>query len=90
HHEMWDGNGYPLRLKGEEIPLGARLFAVADCLDAMTSNRPYRAALPFSVAQEEVKRFSGKQFDPDIVDLFLRVPIERWHYIRSLVLEHEE
>lgn len=90
HHEMWDGNGYPLRLKREEIPLGARLFAVADCLDAMTSNRPYRAALPFSVAQEEVKRFSGKQFDPDIVELFLRVPIERWHYIRSLVLEHEE
>ncbi len=87
HHEMWDGGGYPFALKGEEIPLGARLFAVADTLDAMTSNRPYREALPFAVAQEEIKRFSGKQFDPDVVELFLSVPIERWRHIRSLACE---
>ncbi len=85
HHEMWDGGGYPYSLKGEQIPLGARLFAVADCLDAMTSDRPYREALPFSVAQEEIKRFSGKQFDPEIVEIFLRIPESRWRHIRSLI-----
>jgi hypothetical protein len=71
HHERWDGGGYPRRLKGEEIPLGARVFAVADTLDAMTTDRPYRKALPFSAAKEEISRGSGKQFDPKIAEAFL-------------------
>jgi ribonuclease P protein subunit RPR2 len=71
HHERWDGAGYPDGLAGEEIPLGARIFAVADTLDAMTSNRPYRAALDWSVAMEEIEAQSGRQFDPDVVQAFL-------------------
>lgn len=87
HHETWDGLGYPYGLKREEIPLGARIFAIADCLDAMTSDRPYRTALPFSTARAEIHRFSGKQFDPDIVDVFLKIPEARWKHIRSCVSE---
>jgi putative two-component system response regulator len=71
HHERWDGAGYPDRLAGEEIPLGARIFAVADTLDAMTSSRPYRAALDWSVAVEEIQAQSGRQFDPAVVQAFL-------------------
>lgn len=84
HHEAWDGSGYPDGLAGEAIPLGARLFALVDTLDAMTSDRPYRAALPFSAAREEVRKFSGRQFDPALVALFLSVPEERWQYLRTL------
>jgi putative nucleotidyltransferase with HDIG domain len=87
HHETWDGLGYPFGLKCEEIPLGARIFAIADCLDAMTSDRPYRAALPFSTARAEIHRFSGKQFDPAIVEVFLSIPEERWRTIRTCTLE---
>lgn len=72
HHERWDGKGYPDGLKGEEIPLGARIISVADTFDAMTSDRPYRKGLPVEVAVEEIKRCSGTQFDPEIVDAFLR------------------
>ena len=71
HHERWDGAGYPDRLAGEQIPLGARIFAVADTLDAMTSTRPYRAALDWSVAVEEIEAQSGRQFDPEVVQAFL-------------------
>ena len=71
HHERWDGAGYPDRLAGEEIPLGARIFAVADTLDAMTSSRPYRAALDWSVAVEEIQAQSCRQFDPGVVQAFL-------------------
>jgi response regulator RpfG family c-di-GMP phosphodiesterase len=71
HHERWDGAGYPDRLAGEQIPLGARIFAVADTLDAMTSSRPYRAALDWSVAVEEIQAQSGRQFDPVVVQAFL-------------------
>jgi response regulator RpfG family c-di-GMP phosphodiesterase len=71
HHERWDGRGYPDRLGGEEIPFGARIFAVADALDAMTSERPYRAAGSWEAAREEIVGESGKQFDPDVVDAFL-------------------
>jgi response regulator RpfG family c-di-GMP phosphodiesterase len=71
HHERWDGAGYPDRLAGEQIPLGARIFAVADTLDAMTSSRPYRAALDWSVAVEEIHAQSGRQFDPVVVQAFL-------------------
>ena len=70
HHERWDGGGYPDGLSREEIPLGARIFAVADTLDAITSDRPYRGAGPWELAHEEILRESGKQFDPDVVDAF--------------------
>jgi response regulator RpfG family c-di-GMP phosphodiesterase len=73
HHERWDGRGYPDALAADEIPLGARIFAVADALDAMTSNRPYRRALSWSTAREEIRSQSGRQFDPEIVDSFLEV-----------------
>ncbi len=73
HHERFDGRGYPSKLKGEEIPLGARIICVADTFDAMTSNRSYRKGLPAEVALEELKRCSNAQFDPIIVEMFLRV-----------------
>ena len=69
----------------EEIPLGARIFAVADTLDAMTSDRPYRQALPFQTAREEIIRESGKQFDPDVVRVFLALPQNTWENIRQQV-----
>jgi putative nucleotidyltransferase with HDIG domain len=74
HHERYDGTGYPQGLRGEEIPLSARIFAVADTLDAMTSDRPYRRALPFSAAREEIIRQSERQFDPKVVEGFLAIP----------------
>jgi response regulator RpfG family c-di-GMP phosphodiesterase len=70
HHERWDGKGYPDGIAGEEIPLGARIFAVADTLDAMTSDRPYRAALDWSTAEAEIAALAGKQFDPVVVGAF--------------------
>jgi response regulator RpfG family c-di-GMP phosphodiesterase len=70
HHERWDGNGYPDGRAGTEIPIPARVFAVADALDAMTSNRPYRAALPWKTAADEILAQSGRQFDPDVVGAF--------------------
>ena len=70
HHERWDGNGYPDRLLEESIPLGARIFAVVDSLDAMTDQRPYRAPVSWDAAAEEIRRCRGAQFDPDIVDGF--------------------
>jgi putative nucleotidyltransferase with HDIG domain len=70
HHERWDGSGYPDGLEGERIPLGARIIAVADAFDAMTSDRVYRAALPVDVAFAELAKGRGTQFDPQIVDLF--------------------
>ncbi len=84
HHEAWDGSGYPKGLAGEAIPLGARIFAVADALDAITSDRPYRAAQPFQIAREEIVGHCGTQFDPAIVKLFLSVPESRWMHIRVL------
>jgi HD-GYP domain-containing protein (c-di-GMP phosphodiesterase class II) len=70
HHERWDGTGYPDGLEGEQIPLGARIIAVADAFDAMTSDRVYRAALPVDVAFAELAKGRGTQFDPQIVDVF--------------------
>jgi ribonuclease P protein subunit RPR2 len=70
HHERWDGRGYPDRLAGEEIPLAARVFAVADVLDALTTDRPYRAASPFVVARQMITEESGTQFDPTVVTAF--------------------
>jgi response regulator RpfG family c-di-GMP phosphodiesterase len=71
HHEHWDGNGYPNRLRGEEIPQAARVFAVADAYDAITSDRPYRPALSREVALGEIMEGAGRTFDPDVVDLFV-------------------
>jgi cyclic di-GMP phosphodiesterase len=85
HQERYDGTGYPQGLIGNEIPLGARIFSVADTLDAMTSDRSYRHALPFSVARAEIERESGRQFDPEVVKVFLSIPEEMWKGIRNEV-----
>jgi len=82
HHERYDGTGYPQGLAGEAIPLGARIFAVADTLDAIQSDRPYRRAQPFTVAHQEIQRESGKQFDPKVVEAFLSIGEEAWERIR--------
>jgi HD domain/PilZ domain len=76
HHERYDGMGYPQGLKGEEIPVGARIFAIADTLDAMTSDRPYRKGLSYSEARVEIASQSGRQFDPAVVEAFLAIPEE--------------
>jgi len=77
HHERWDGMGYPDGLKGEHIPLGARIFAVGDSFDAMTSDRPYRRALLIEGAREEIRRCAASQFDPAVVTAFLSIPVAR-------------
>jgi HD-GYP domain-containing protein (c-di-GMP phosphodiesterase class II) len=71
HHEKWDGTGYPHGLKGEVIPLSARLFALVDVFDALTSDRPYRKAWSVEKTMEYIKEQSGKHFDPGIVPVFL-------------------
>ena len=90
HQERYDGAGYPQGLVGEEITLGARIFAVADTLDAMTSDRPYRKALPFVAARDEITRESGKQFDPDVVRVFLSLPEDTWEDIRRQVARNRD
>ena len=76
HHEKWDGSGYPLGLKGEQIPLVARIFAISDVFDALTSDRPYRTAWPVKKTLDYLKGQSGRHFDPKIVDAFLAMIIE--------------
>ena len=71
HHEKWDGTGYPRGLKGEEIPLVARIFAVVDVYDALTSDRPYRLAWPKEKALDHIRSLAGTHFDPQVVDAFL-------------------
>ena len=78
HHEHYDGSGYPRGLRGEEIPLGARLVAVANTLDAITSDRPYRPAQSVAAAREEIRCWSGRQFDPEVVQSFLAMPQNIW------------
>jgi ribonuclease P protein subunit RPR2 len=73
HHERWDGRGYPDELSRSEIPLGARIFTVADALDAMTSHRPYRRAQSWNAARTEILAQRKRQFDPDVVDAFVQV-----------------
>jgi response regulator RpfG family c-di-GMP phosphodiesterase len=85
HQERWDGKGYPNGLAGLDIPLGARIFAVVDTLDAMTSDRPYRKAMSFDVALEEIRACSGTQFDPRVVSAFQSMPIESWIAIHDSV-----
>jgi HD-GYP domain-containing protein (c-di-GMP phosphodiesterase class II) len=74
HHERWDGTGYPRRLAGEAIPLAARIFAVVDTYDAITSDRPYRRARPHAVAVAELQRVAGHQLDPRLVQAFVEIP----------------
>lgn len=82
HQERYDGTGYPQGLVGIEIPLGSRIFAVADTLDAMTSDRPYRLAMPLSAARAEIAREAERQFDPEVVRVFLSLPEQVWEKIR--------
>jgi putative nucleotidyltransferase with HDIG domain len=88
HQERFDGSGYPRGLRGEEIPLGARIFAIADSLDAITSDRPYRKGTSFAHAIAEIASCSGTQFDPRIVGVFLQVPRATWTSIRAEVGRH--
>jgi HD-GYP domain-containing protein (c-di-GMP phosphodiesterase class II) len=78
HHERHDGSGYPRGLKGEEILPGARIFAVADSFDAITSDRPYRRASSFESGREIIRQCSGTQFDPRVVTAFLSIPQDTW------------
>ncbi len=82
HHERFDGEGYPKGLKGQAIPKEARIFALADALDAITSHRPYRKERSFTVAQEEIQANSGTQFDPEIVEAFSSLDLNKWEKIR--------
>ena len=83
HHERWDGEGYPDRLCGEAIPVQARVFALADTLDALTTDRPYRPASPWAVAREEIRAASGTQFDPAVVAAYDQVSDEALAEIRA-------
>jgi putative nucleotidyltransferase with HDIG domain len=83
HQENFDGTGYPRGLKGNEIPLGARIVAVANTLDAITSDRPYRAARTLSTARDEIERWSGRQFDPQVVSTFLEMSQNIWDDLRK-------
>ncbi len=83
HHEKWDGSGYPLGLKQTEISIGARVFAVADTFDAITSDRVYRRGRRYQDALEEIVKFSGIQFDPEVVEAFARIDPEEWTTLRS-------
>lgn len=83
HQERYDGSGYPRGLKGDQIPLGARMFAIADTFDAITSDRPYRAAQSISAARREIQRYAGTQFDPEIVKVFTSVSEQIWQDLRD-------
>ncbi|PYT79563.1 MAG: hypothetical protein DMG40_15775 [Acidobacteria bacterium] len=83
HQEFYDGSGYPRGLRGDQIPLGARIFTIADSLDAMISDRPYRRALPLSHAREEIRRCSGSQFDPEVVRVFMSIREQHWIELRE-------
>jgi len=83
HHEKWDGSGYPLGLREEEIDVCARIFAVADAFDAITSDRVYRKGKPYQAAAEELDAWAGTQFDPKVVEAFHRVPQQDWDDLRD-------
>ena len=92
HHEKWDGSGYPLGLREEEIDVCARIFSVADAFDAITSDRVYRQGKSYEAAAKELDEWAGKQFDPQVVKAFHRVPREDWAELHRLSLQpkHEE
>jgi len=87
HQERFDGSGYPRGLKGDEIPLGARIFAVVDCLDAMSMDRPYRVGTSYDRVKSELLKYSGTQFDPSVVDVFLSIAPEEWDEINHRVMD---
>ena len=86
HHEKWDGTGYPLGLRSEDIDICARIFAVADAFDAITSDRVYRRGKPYEAAAQELDDWAGRQFDPKVVEAFHRVPKEDWEELHRLSL----
>jgi len=90
HHEQWDGSGYPYGLRGEDIDIGARIFAVVDAFDAMVSDRVYRKGRPYRAALEELERCSGTQFDPMVVEAFKRIPQEDWEILRERSLKDKQ
>jgi response regulator RpfG family c-di-GMP phosphodiesterase len=90
HHERWDGAGYPLGLRGEEIDPNARIFAVADAFDAITSDRVYRRGRPYEAAAAEIEAWAGRQFDPRVVEAFRRVPAREWEELRRESPRDEE
>lgn len=85
HHERFDGSGYPSGLMEGEIPVGARVFAVADTLDALTTPRPYRPARSYAAARVEIHRHSGRQFDPQVVEAYMAIPDRHWRTISASV-----
>jgi putative nucleotidyltransferase with HDIG domain len=87
HHERWDGTGYPLGLAGSAIPIGARIFAVADAFDAMTFDRPYSKAISLAAARERIREAAGTHFDPDVVTTFLAMPLEVFEEARARSLD---
>ena len=87
HHERWDGTGYPLGLAGPAIPIGARVFAVADAFDAMTFDRPYSTAITMQAARARIQEAAGTHFDPDVVATFLAVPLEVFEEARTRSLD---
>jgi response regulator RpfG family c-di-GMP phosphodiesterase len=90
HHERFDGSGYPQKLKGEEIYIGARIFSVADALDVITTNRPYRRARSFEVARDEIRRCIGTQFDPAVASAYLSLSDDDWRAIQAQYLGQGE
>jgi putative nucleotidyltransferase with HDIG domain len=85
HHENFDGTGYPQKISGKEIPLGARIFSVVDTFDAMTTSRSYRHAISYEEAIDVITQSSGRQFDPDIIDVFIQIPKDDWIRARDLI-----
>jgi ribonuclease P protein subunit RPR2 len=85
HHERWDGTGYPDKLQGEEIPLAARVFSLADVLDAVTTMRPYRPPSPMTTARQIICDGAGSQFDPAIVEVFMSIPEPELEQIRTRI-----
>jgi HD-GYP domain-containing protein (c-di-GMP phosphodiesterase class II) len=92
HHEKWNGSGYPLGISGEDIDLCARIFAVADAFDAMTSDRVYRKGKSYAAAAQELDDWAGTQFDPKVVEAFHRVPKSDWDELhrQSLIRKEDE
>jgi putative nucleotidyltransferase with HDIG domain len=89
HHEKWDGSGYPRGLKGAEISINARIFALADAIDAITSDRPYHRAESFEAAAGEIARCAGRHFDPRVVRAFFEISLDEWRQLRETATEEE-